>query len=167
MPNIYLLEFMGAFTNTAVVLTGAGTGCSVTPTLYATGGNRSNVATWGVAELYSTKYKKFAQGVPYHAGNTSSSVLGTDASGYPSSGPARRWWPAVRFTDSGSGWAAVQQTLNTSGFNYWLKLTKNHLVMSTRVGTTERCGLGGLFDSIIDADMGETIPLFIHGYRLP
>ena len=83
MPNIYLIEFMGAFTNTAVVLTERGPAVRVTPTLYATGGNRSNVTTWGVAELYSTKYKKFAQGVPYHAGNASSSVLGTDANGYP------------------------------------------------------------------------------------
>lgn len=45
--------------------------------------------------------------------------------------------------------AMAHQVLNTSGFNYWIKLTKNAVTFSTRVSTSEAFNAAMLLDSII------------------
>lgn len=53
--------------------------------------------------------------------------------------------------------STVHQTLNTSGFNYWIKLTKNAVTISTRVGSSEMMNGAMLLDSFIT--IGTDLPL--------
>ena len=49
--------------------------------------------------------------------------------------------------------------LNTSGFNYWVYLDNDFVVISFKVGTTEYSCYVGLMDSLIDSSITDNIPL--------
>jgi len=51
-------------------------------------------------------------------------------------------------------------TLNTSGFSYWIKLTKNSVLISTRVSGTESSAFAGLLDSFV-ANVADRCPLVL------
>jgi hypothetical protein len=58
--------------------------------------------------------------------------------------------------------AITTSTLNTSGFTYYIKLTKNFLLWAIRVGVTEGMHIAGLMDTFV-VNTTDSCPLFAAG----
>lgn len=52
----------------------------------------------------------------------------------------------------------THQALNTSGFNYWIKMTKNAILFATKVGTAEMTNGAMLLDSFV-TNVPDSLPL--------
>jgi hypothetical protein len=113
--------------------TGAGTGFTIT-----------------LAQIWSTVYHKPANVISAKAGATSSGFEACDASGWPATSyTAGQFINPAYVAGSNSQISFWACTLNKSGFVYQIKLTKNLVVFSFRVASTDYCFYAGLFDSLV------------------
>lgn len=111
-----------------------------------------------LAREWDTNYKKARYIWDRYSGNQTSTFAAVDANGwsYNATTPGYYYLPSNIL--SGNYHAFWKWTLNKSGFTYQIKMTKNFIVISTRVGTTDTCIYLGLMDSIISGAT-DTYPL--------
>jgi hypothetical protein len=155
--NTYDVEFKGlkAYTDVLALTVTNGTGGATGAVTERVKGANSGTGFWiGCAEEYSNK--KFRKMCSYA---TSSAVYSTDADGnieYSNTAWSDLWYPMSVLYGYG---AYFYPTLNTTGFTYQIKLTKDFLLIAVRVGTTENHAYFGLMDSLVASDKNDDMPL--------
>jgi hypothetical protein len=115
-----------------------------------------------IAEEYNSTTKRLAKFINLRAGSSSSTFCSADANGYGYSSDVTYHLNAanaVVMADLRSGGTWSVMTLNSTGFRYWITMTNNFIMVSTRVGTSQYHGYYGLMDSIVDASLNDTLPL--------
>jgi hypothetical protein len=95
-------------------------------------------------------------------GNSLSASVGTDDEGYVTH--STTYYYSTRRLNVINSFASISSiyytpTLNSAGFNYQIKLDKNFVMISTRVGTTDSGLYAGLMDSAVNASMEDDVPL--------
>lgn len=118
------------------------------------------------SEDYNDTTKKFYNWPHYRAGDNASPI-GTDANGYATySSPTYYSSAEAKVSEMvGVNYShSFVCTINTTGFSYWIYITNNFVIFSTRVSTTDKAVYIGLMDSLIDSEtISEHCPLVIVG----
>ena len=115
-----------------------------------------------IAEEYNSTTKRLAKFINLKAGNSISTYCSADANGYGYSSAVTYYLNAANAVVmsellSGGTWSTM--TFNSTGFRYWITMTNNFIMVSTRVGTTQYHNYYGLMDSLVDASLNDTLPL--------
>ena len=118
-----------------------------------------------IAEEYDSALLKFKKIGHYLAGNSNQLSIGPNK--YIKAGTTELDAYAT-VSSQFSYIAKFVSTINTTGFTYYIVLTNNYLAVSTLVGTTEKFGFLGLFESlVVDNSLAtpaiERLPLVLVG----
>jgi len=157
--NTYDVTFQGlkAYTDVLALTVTNGTGGATGAVTERLKGANSGTLMWvSCAEEYSNKMFKKAV-FP----TRSTTTFTTDSSGYleyPATEYADTYYPANVMLANCSQFIP---TLNTTGFTYQIKLTKDFLLLATRVSTTENHAYFGLIDSVVATDKSDIMPLLV------
>jgi len=112
------------------------------------------------AESYNPTNKLFSGCVHNYTGRTG--YMNVLANGYCTYGTFNGSDERNAASIVGAG-AHAQLTINTTGFDYWLELNNNFLLLGIKAGATQKSIYWGLMDSLVDDSIGDSKPLVMWG----
>jgi hypothetical protein len=109
--------------------------------------NDATTVQFGLAETWDTGAKLFHTYAPYVYSDYYSPSAYIPITGYKFDDGGAGISPSA--PNGGGSWCAPNVGLGTTGYQYWVSVTPNRLVVATRVATTEYCVYVGLYDDLL------------------